>query len=304
MLHILTPPDQHKNTILKALNKKICIASEKPLVTSVDEALEIRKLLNAKKGFMVVMYNYLGYPMIREMRHKITQNYLGKIHEIRVKMPQEGFSKLKSDGSPLEPQIWRQKDYSVPTVSLDLGVHVHMLIKYLLEKKPLSVIGFEKSNGNYPGLIDSVNAIANYEDDVVVNIWYGKSYLGYKNGLSIEIYGEKGSFSWRQADPENVKYADKFGSQKTLDRSSIDISVANLARFERFKVGHPSGFVEAYANYYFDIYEAYFTYLSKGYLDSNECFGIEESLEGLMLIDAIHKSSISSKIQTVEALPK
>ena len=304
LLHILTPPDLHKNTILKALDKNICIVSEKPLVTSVDEALEIRKKLRAKNGFMAVIYNYLGYPMIREMRHKIAHNYLGKIHEVRVKMPQEGFSKSKPDGSPFAPQIWRLKDYSIPTVSLDLGVHVHMLTKYLLGTRPLSVVGFEKSNGNFPGLVDSVNAIATYEDDVVANIWFGKSYLGHKNGLSIEVYGDKGSFTWRQVDPENVKFTDKHGCQHTIDRSSTDIAVANHVRFERFKVGHPSGFVEALSNYYSDIYDAYFTYQSMGYLKSEECFGIDESLEGLLLMDAIHKSSLSSKTQVVETMPR
>ena len=47
-----------------------------------------------------------------ELENKILR-WLGKIHEIRVEMPQESFMKTDHNGVPFMPHV----DYSTPTVS-------------------------------------------------------------------------------------------------------------------------------------------------------------------------------------------
>lgn len=290
LVHILTPPDQHHHVIKRLLSNSIAVISEKPLVTSVEEARDLVSTVEEFNAFLPVMYNYLGYPMIRELRSKLSQSWLGNLHEIKVSMPQEGFMKIDRGGKAPLPQKWRQVDYSLPTVSLDLGVHCHMLVSFLTGLKAEGVYAKTTSAGRVSNVVDSVNALVDYENKILVDFWFGKSYLGFRNGFSIEIFGDRGSVRWAQIDPENLYYCDVYGEKRVIDRGSPDIEVANDAVYERFKVGHPSGFIEAMSNYYGDVYES----LSNKKFTAN-VFGVNESLEGLKLLEAINHSSNQKK---------
>jgi predicted dehydrogenase len=287
LVHVLTPPDSHHSDIKKLLSHGIPVLSEKPLVTSVEAAKDIVSAVREHNAFLPVMYNYLGYPMIRELRKKMSQGWLGKVHEIRVSMPQEGFMKTGESGSSPSPQKWRQIDYSLPTVSLDLGVHCHMLVGFLTNLAPTGVYASTSNAGRVSGVLDSVNALVNYEDDVLVSYWFGKSYLGFRNGLAIDVFGDMGSVRWVQTDSEILQFCDVHGERRIIDRGSLDIEIANSPVYERFKVGHPGGFIEAMSNYYSDIHESM---LNKKF--NANVFGAEESLEGLKLLDAMKYSSI------------
>lgn len=299
LLHILTPPENHLSLITKALKSGIPVISEKPLVTSVSEAEALAKIVKNEKGFLRVIFNYLGYPMVREMKAWISSGHIGDVHEVRGYMPQESFIKLDDSEAPVVPQPWRLKDGALPTVSLDLGVHVHMLMKYLLSEEPVSVFGLERRNGNFPGVKDSMNALVNYESGAIGNLWFGKSYLGFRNGLGVNVFGSKGSLVWDQMNPETVRFTDARGQVKIIDRASPGVLVASGREYERFKVGHPSGFIEALANYYSDIYRDYEAYASEEPLAFAHAFGVEESLSGLRLLAALSLSSESGRVEQI-----
>ena len=78
-----------------------------------------------------------------------------------------------------------------------------------------------------------------------------------------------------------------------IDKASPKTDVANQQRYERFKVGHPGGFIEALANYYTDIESSLTSKLNGEDYYSEECFGVDESLEGLKWLSALHLSALS-----------
>ena len=43
------------------------------------------------KSYVSLVYNYTGYPMVRELRDMIRSGAFGKIVNIIINMPQEGF---------------------------------------------------------------------------------------------------------------------------------------------------------------------------------------------------------------------
>ena len=134
--------------------------------------------------------------------------------------------------------------------------------------------------------------IANYTNDIVSNIWFSKSALGHRNGLKVRVYGEIGSAEWYQLEPENLYYNDNKGHKIVIDRASVDVNVANENRYNRFKAGHPSGFIEAFANYYTDIAMALDAReRKKNNLYNNGIYNIDVALEGLKMMEALVKSS-------------
>lgn len=289
---VMTPQDQHGQHVMQCLDAGVPVICEKALVASVDEAVAIRELLLRRQGFLAVTYNYTGYPMVRELRQMIASGRLGRVRQIQLEMPQEGFARINADGTPMVPQEWRLRDGAIPTLSLDLGVHLHMMVRFLTGARPEEVVASSRSLGNFPQIVDNVSCIARFSGDLECGIWYSKTALGYRNGLRLRVFGEQGAAEWVQENPEYMQVADNAGSRCIIDRAARDITVANQPRYARFKAGHPAGFIEAFGNYYRDVADSLRGYRARGVADANPyVFGIEESLEGLRLLEAIARSS-------------
>jgi predicted dehydrogenase len=290
---VLTPTNQHAFQVINLINNDIPVICEKSLACSGDEVEQIKTALQKKNGFLAVIYNYLGYPLIRELRHMIKKGILGKINHIQIEMPQEGFVRINQEGKSIIPQEWRLKDGIVPTISLDLGVHLHMFVKYLTNGSPINVVAKSESIGNFSEIVDNVNCIIEYTNNLTCNMWYSKIAIGNRNGLKITIYGSEASAEWLQEVPEILHLADVKGNRWKIDRGNQEVEISNQQRYTRFKAGHPAGFIEAFANYYQDIANALQDYKKKNIINFKDCFGIEEAYEGIQLLEAIQRSSKS-----------
>lgn len=288
---ILTPTNQHFEQIQTCLAHGIPVISEKAVVSNSAEAISIKSLLLQHKGFLAVTYNYTGYPLLRELKQMIALGNLGYIQQIHIEMPQEGFAKIDNEGNPITPQNWRLQDGQIPTLSLDLGVHVHSIIHFLTDETPQELVATSSSLGNFHQVIDNINCIAQYSNNLQCNIWYGKTAIGHRNGLRVRIYGSKGSAEWYQDNPEYIHTADQYGRKTVFDRASPDAVISNQARYTRFKAGHPAGFIEAFANFYVDIADALIEFKSNQYHTNAYVFGIDESIEGLRMLESIEQSS-------------
>ena len=293
---VLTPQDQHGQHVLTCLDAGFPVVCEKALVPTSLEAIEIKDRLSLHNRFLAVTYNYTGYPMLRELKRMIEEGHFGVIQQIHMEMPQEGFARVAADGSAIVPQDWRLRDGEVPTISLDLGVHLHMMARFLTGQRPEEVVATTRSHGNFRQVADNVSCLARYSGGLDCNIWYSKTAFGYRNGLRLRLFGDRGAAEWVQENPEYLHVADNSGGKYIIDRTSRGIQIAGQTRYQRFKAGHPAGFIEAFANYYFDVADVLESYLDKTVQPENAyVFGIEESLEGLLMLEAIARSSVSKR---------
>ncbi len=290
---VLTPTPLHHEMVMACLNEGLPVICEKALVTNSSDAEKILQVRDQKKGFLAVTYNYTGYPMVRELRNLIQNGTLGKILHFQAEMPQEGFIRVDSQGNKPAPQSWRLADGHVPTIHLDLAVHLHQVVHYLIGQNPIEVISDQGSYGWFSEIIDNVTCLCHYSEGVQGHMWFSKSALGHRNGLRIRIYGSKASAEWFQASPEELILAFADGRREILDRAS-SVEVSNMRRYNRFKAGHPAGFIEAFANLYGDIADSLRQYQATGQWESVEVFSADLALEGLLFLEAM-KASVESK---------
>jgi predicted dehydrogenase len=289
---VLTPTPTHAEVVIAVLNAGVPVICEKALATSTGECRDIRAALERGHGFLAITYNYSGYPMVRELRQRIGDGDFGRIQQILIEMPQEGFLRTSPAGEPASPQPWRLADINVPTVSLDLGVHVHHLIHFLTpQNRPVEVVSDEGRFGNFERVIDNVHALARYSGDMRVHMWYGKTALGIRNGLRFRVFGERGAAEWFQMDPETLHLWERDGSGIVVDRSLSSCRLAGQRRYNRFKPGHPAGFHEAFANLYADFAEVLRARLAGKRAESEYVFGIDHAEEGLRVLEAIDVSA-------------
>jgi len=250
---VLTPVFSHATIISALLEEGFNVVSEKPLVSSIEEARHLAAAIERSDSQLLVTFNYTGYPMVRELRARVRRGDFGEIRQMRLTMQQEGFVKRDSAGNPMPPQAWRREDRSIPTVSLDLGMHVLHLQQFLLPQKPKFISSRMDSFGNFGEVVDDVDIMYRCDGGLFVHGWWSKSAAGHTNGLSVEVFGSEGSAKWVQLDPETLRLRGTGGSEQIIHRGTNDCIVAGLSRYNRFKAGHPDGFIEAFANIYADI---------------------------------------------------
>ena len=288
---ILTPTNQHTPQVIRCIEAGIPVICEKSLAVSSEEARQIDAILQRHHGYLAVIQNYSGYPMLRELKHRVENGQLGHLQQILLEMPQEGFSRLNIQGKPNLPQSWRLHDNTIPTLSLDLGVHLHNLAAFISGQRPQQVMAATRTYGNFGHIADTVSCTAHYSNNLLCQMWYTKTALGQRNGLSLRLYGEQGSAEWHQDNAEQLLMTDKYGRRLMLDAGSPDTQVGSNGRYIRFRPGHPNGFIEAFANHYADIADSLHNYRKGKNSENPFIFDIQHSIAALEFLEAVALSS-------------
>lgn len=296
---ILTPTPAHVDSVLACMRAGIPVICEKSLAVSSEQAREIIKVRDEHRAFLAVTYNYAGYPMLRELERKIRDGKLGNLLHFQAEMPQEGFVRVDAKGNKPAPQAWRLSDGAIPTLHLDLGVHLHQMVSYLTGQKPLELVSDQNHYGWFAGVVDNAGCLCRYSNNVQGQFWFSKSALGHRNGLRIRIYGDLGAAEWYQAQPEELILSHVDGRREIIDRAA-QVEVSNALRYNRFKAGHPAGFIEAFANLYGDIAAGVHQFKQGQPWQGAAMFGAELALEGMHFLEAMVTSSQSRRWETIQ----
>lgn len=284
---VLTPTPSHNEIVCALLKQGIPVICEKALTASLDESEQIGKVLKQEKGFLAVTFNYSGYSMVRELRKRALDGSLGIITQIQVEMQSDAFINQAAQGSP---QPWRLKDGEIPIILLDLAVHLHHLVHFVTDKHPRKVLGDFHHFARFPGIVDDAYLWVDYDDDVKASYWVSKAAYGHKNGLRIRVFGTEGSAEWFQETPDQLMVANVDSVMMHYNRGT---AVHQDQIVERFKPGHPTGFVEAFANLYSDIADNLTRYLDSpsDFEFDDYVFGWEHAHEGLNMLQKATESN-------------
>lgn len=286
---LLTPSTDHAQHLEQIAARRLSVLTEKPVACSLSEISRVsRALATAPEVEARFVHNYSGYPMFRELVLRIADGRIGPVRHVRVEMPSDGFAREQFTG---KPQVWRQNDPQVPMVMLDLGTHMHHLTRMVLGPSEARVCARMHQMVNSLGVIDNVKIWEERADGIQVDYWMSKAHLGVKNGLGIEIYGRDGALSWHQMDPDHLTESDINSNRMVINRGAVS---AEAGRRDRFKPGHPTGFVEAFANFYSDVAEDIHA-VKAGAPGNRWIRPIEEAFDGIRFLDAAARSHHSGK---------
>ncbi len=277
---VLTPTPHHHEVVSELLTAGLAVICEKAMAADLQQSNHIKQALDQTKGFLAVTFNYSGFSLVRDLRRHVKEGIFGKLKQIQIEMPSDAFIQAEEK---MHPQAWRLKDGRIPTILLDLAVHIHHLTGFVSGLKPVSVNADFHHDSNFDGIIDDAYMWVRYENDFRASMWVSKSALGYRNGLKLRLFGENGSAEWLQEEPERLHIFNKESVRSTFDRGNC--LHPDEVR-ERFKPGHPGGFVEAFANLYGDIADALEEFQETGNHSNPYVFGWDHANEGLELLDA------------------
>jgi predicted dehydrogenase len=183
-------------------------------------------------------------------------------------------------------QAWRLQDHFISTLCLDLGVHLHHLAGFLTGQEPSSVLAEFNNFSEYPDLVDTVNLWLRYPSGMRASLWASKTTIGNRNGLRIRVFGDCGSAEWIQLEPEELRLNFIDGARLLTDRGSRH-RITSGARYNRMKAGHPSGFIEAFANLYADMADALISWRQTKSFAHPYVYGLDHAADGLSLFHAV-----------------
>src|SRR5260370_28310779 len=108
------------------LEAGIHVICDKPLTTTVEEALDLAAIVRRTGLIFGLTHNYTGYPMVRQARQIIAEGQLGKIRVVQVEYAQDWLA------TPLEQTAQKQAAWRTdpprngPAGSLrDIGTHAY-----------------------------------------------------------------------------------------------------------------------------------------------------------------------------------
>ncbi len=283
VVSVLTPNYLHFENARLLLENGFHVICEKPLTTSLKEALELAELYKLSQKVFAVTYTYTGYPMIRQMREMIKKGAIGKVQKIDAQYFQGWINPIIHDPESRK-STWRlQPEKSGISCCIgDVGTHAFDMIEYVSGLKVNAVL----SDLNYlyddnPMDIDG-SILIRCENGVKGCIRASQIATGEENSFEVKIYGDKGGLKWEQENP-NYLYHMKEGVPmqvlKPGNSYNSDLSLDGT----KLPPGHPEGIFDAMGNIYRGVARA----VRKENYDEGEFPTIRDGLRGMDFIEKV-----------------
>ena len=216
---IVTPNHMHYANAKRFLDAGIHVICDKPLTTTLEDALDLEKIVERTGLIFGLTHNYTGYPMVRQAREMVLAGELGAIRVIQVEYAQDWLS------TPLEKTGQKQADWrtdparSGPGGSLgDIGTHAFNLACFVTGLSCQEVAA--EVTTFVPGrrLDDNVQLLLRFSKGAKGMLWASQVAAGNENNLRLRIYGEKAGLEWQQENPNELVYAPLGQPRRTLRR--------------------------------------------------------------------------------------
>jgi len=234
----------------------IHVICDKPLTTTLDDALELARIAEKTGVIFGLTHNYTGYPMVRQAREMVANGDLGKIRVIQAEYVQDWLS-VKEEGGDNKQANWRTDPaQSGPAGSVgDIGTHAYNLACFVSGLELVELCADLEAFVPGRALDDNAHMMLRFEGGAKGMLWCSQVAPGNENGLALRIYGEKGGLEWKQEHPNHLTYSPFGEAPRTITRGGHGSS-ATAGRVTRIPPGHPEGYLEGFANVYSDVAEA------------------------------------------------
>jgi predicted dehydrogenase len=293
VVSIVTPNHMHHAPAKAFLEAGIDVICDKPLTTTLDDALDLAKTVKRTGLVFGVTHNYTGHPLVRQAREMVAAGELGPIRLVQVEYVQDWLS------TPLEKTGQKQAEWrtdparSGPGGSLgDIGTHAYNLACFVTgltcEKLAADVSTF------VPGrrLDDNAHMLLRFAGGAKGSLWASQVAPGNENNLRLRVYGEKAGLEWHQENPNELSFTPLGQPKQIIRRGSAGTGRA-AAHATRIPSGHPEGYLEAFAQLYSDLAEQIISRREKRAPDPASLLvpTVEDGVEGVRFIKTALESS-------------
>ncbi|MCM2475799.1 Gfo/Idh/MocA family oxidoreductase [Rhizobium sp. CG5] len=289
---IVTPNHVHYPAAKAFLERGIHVICDKPLTSTLDDALKLKAMADQSKALFILTHNYTGYPMVRHARELVQNGELGEIRLVQMEYPQDWLTEaVEQTGA--KQAVWRTDpaQSGAGGSTGDIGTHAYHLGCFIsgltLDELAADVHTFVEGRR----LDDNAHVMLRFEGGAKGLLWCSQVAPGNENGLKVRVYGTKGGIEWVQADP-NYLWLTRLGEPKQLITRGGAGAGAAAARVTRIPGGHPEGYLEAFATIYTEAAKAIHAARTGAPVDPAVMYPtIDDGVKGVAFVTACVASS-------------
>lgn len=252
---VATPNDSHFGIARAFLEAGISVVCEKPLTRDSTTAAELVRIAAANGAVLAVPHCYSAYAMVRHAARMVRDGELGAVRFVDVEHA-SGWAASPLEQSGHKQAAWRTDPdiAGFPSVVGDLGTHAYHLLRYITGLEAERLTGRLQTLVPHRRVYDHATVELELTEGVPARLWASMAATGHNHGLRIRVFGDRGSLEWQHEDPHHLTVQDLEGTTTVLTHGLSTLS-EDATRLTRVGLGHPEGFLEAFANFYRDLAE-------------------------------------------------
>ena len=247
---IVTPNHMHFPPAKLALEKGFHVICDKPVTLTLEEALELEKVVQSSGKVFALTHNYTGYPMVKQAKAMIAKGDLGDLRKINIQYLQ-GWLATAVEKTGQKQASWRvdPEKSGIGGALGDIATHAENLAEYITGTKIKELAADLTAFGDGRVLDDDGNVLLRFENGAKGILTFSQIATGEENNLGIRVYGTKGSLAWYQENPNELTlyWLDK---PKQIYTPGGNGTYPESSDYVRIPAGHPEGYLEGFATIY------------------------------------------------------
>ncbi len=250
LVSIVTPNHVHFQPAKLALESGFDVIIDKPVTFSLEEAKELKAIVERTGKVIAITHTYTGYPMVKQAREIIASGQLGTIRKVYVDYLQ-GWLYNKLEDSNQKQAAWRTDPARSGKAGCmgDIGTHAFNLAEYITGLKVTGICASLNTVVEGRLLDDDGAVLLKFDNGASGTLLASQVCTGEENNIRIKVYGDKGGLEWQQEDCNSlvVKWPD---APRQVWRTGTGYAGQMAVHNTRTPAGHPEGYLEAFANIY------------------------------------------------------
>ncbi|MBA4248790.1 MAG: oxidoreductase [Microbacterium sp.] len=255
VVHVVTPNATHHELTTRVLAAGKHVVCEKPLATTVADALDLEQRAAAAGVVATVPFVYRFHPMVREARARVAAGQVGQLFSVQGAYLQDWLLAADDDN-------WRVSTEAggASRAFADIGSHLCDLLEFVTGDRLArvqaltSTVFAERASTGPVHTEDLAGVLAQTHAGAVVSLLVSQVAPGRKNGLVLELHGATESLRFEQERPEELWIGARTGSRAHL-RNNDELH-PDAARLAVLPPGHPLGYQDAFTAFAADTYAA------------------------------------------------
>lgn len=268
IIDVCTPGSSHEEIAVAALQAGKHVICEKPLANTVPEAERMAAAARAATGKSMVAFNYRRVPALAHARNLVREGRLGRIFHVRAVYLQDWII------DPEFPLVWRLiKDEAGSGALGDLGAHIVDAAQFVTGSRIVDVSGelrtfieerpvvgqthlLGATSGQERGKVtvdDAALFLADFDNGAVGTFEATRFASGRKNGMALEVNGEKASIRFEFESMNELWVHDHTEEGKHAGFRRVLVTEANHPYLEAWwPPGHVLGYDHTFTNEFRD----------------------------------------------------
>jgi predicted dehydrogenase len=253
---IATPPQLHLPVAREFLSRGIHVICEKPFTKDLKEARELQKLARESGRMLCLTHCYTGYPMVRQAKALVRERAIGRVRLIEAELS-VGDPGVVAEPKDRSQRHWRFRKSSMGEGAIlgEVGSHPFNIACFVSGLSAIRLSARMSTVAANREVYDNAYLSLDYEDGVQGRLWASYVAAGNDQGLWFRIFGEKGSLTWHQEQPDAL-WLKLIGEPAIRYAPGFDSLAPEALKASRFRAGHPEGYALAFANLYSEFAQA------------------------------------------------